>query len=375
MNEIPIVFFAVKNKETTLFFDAYSQTDVTSLNPCVTPREYSNYYRYYINKYKNYNSIDLQLNSLKDNNYRQYSDVSNKKVDCNKISKQNEYFELEGKQLKNEVPILNFPCGNEVNQGPDEHGTQKWSVINYTNHKSSQPEFLSSDSNIYADLNKGLTSNKRKMYIKYPNRDNDIDKYYSNRESCKHCQSYPLSRTDFYFDQPSKYNFKYNTIPEALAMSVMVGINAIVEIISSIAIKFCVRIPDKDELHPGTGCVLMDLLNDQIDQLTNEKTEIHDESTGCKQSENVEIQKFNCEAWINSKLDEITNPPNSTNDYSNSSSRHSGLCDVFINNCYYRANESEFDPIKYSKDLPYTLPFVDSNAQSLKRGLVYNLGN
>ncbi|KAH8583938.1 uncharacterized protein ELE39_002696 [Cryptosporidium sp. chipmunk genotype I] len=371
MGEIPIVLFTVKDKGNTLFFDAYSQTESVKRNTGITPREYSNYYRFYVSKYKNYNSINTRSTQSKNSNLKQQFDSSNEKND-HYIFDSNKYIEFESNQLNQCIPILPCAlCENETNTNPGNYELQNRHLISYVNSQNSKLEFPHTSFDIHnIHINNDPHLYNRKIYTRFPsNQSSMVGGYYSNRELCRHCQ-YSLKNIDFYIEQSPKYNFVSNTIPEALTMTIMIGVNAIVEVIASIAVKFCAKIPDKDELHPGTGCVLMDYLNDKIDSLLNEKIEIHD-SIECEQSgDGTKGPNVNCEVWINNKLDEIMNPTNYENSENRYSSKYSSLYDALVKNCYHKADDSGFDPIKYSNNLPYTLPFVGAKTQALKRGFL-----
>ncbi|OII75324.1 uncharacterized protein cubi_01845 [Cryptosporidium ubiquitum] len=371
MNEIPIVLFSVKNKGNTLFFDAYSQTDSINYNSNVTPREYSNYYRFYVNKYKNYNSINVQSDQLKNSVFEQKIDLSNEK-NRRCVCSSSEYIELEGNQLKNGIPITHVPRENEIDPNLNDFGTKNWQVTSYVKSQSPELNFRHSSSEIHnIRLNNSPYLYTNKNYTKYPSKQNNMGERHYNRELCRHCQYSSVKNIDFYIDPSPKYNFISNSIPEALTMTIMIGVNAVVEIIASIAVKFCARIPDKDELYPGTGCVLMDYLNDKIDHLLNDQAEIHDESTENQQSENdTKSSNINCEAWISNKLDEIMNHSNYKDSENKIPYKYNGLYDALIKNCYHKADESGFDPVKYSENLPYTLPFVSARTQTLRRGFI-----
>lgn len=371
MNEIPIVLFSVKDKENALFFDAYSQTDVMNQNSSIAPREYSNYYRLYVNKYKNYNSVNKRSIQSENDDFEQKINFSNKKDNICACGS-NKYIELEGSQLKNGVSILpHMLSGNEFNQNLDEHGIQNFHIINYVNNQNSNFKSPLSSSRIHNIHLNNPYLNTRKIYTKYPSKQSIMSERYHNIELCRQCKHSPLKSIDFYTCQPPKYNFISNSIPEALTMTIMIGVNTVVEIIASIAVKFCARIPDKDELYPGTGCVLMDYLNDKIDHLLNDQIEVNSEPTENKILKNEENSlDVNCETWINNKLDEIMNHSNYRSCESRFPSKYNSLYDALIKNCYHKADESGFDPIKYSENLPYTLPFVNTRMQSLKRGFL-----
>ncbi|KAK9172542.1 hypothetical protein CmeUKMEL1_13845 [Cryptosporidium meleagridis] len=373
MEEIPIVLFTVKEKGNTLFFDAYSQTESVKQNSGITPREYSNYYRFYVSKYKNYNSINVHSVQSNNDYLKQQLSSSNERND-HYVCIPNKYFGSEGNHLSQGA--TNLPsefCGNRIDTNVENYVLRNKHAISCTNKQD--PSFESSlispgIHNIHLYNDKCLYN--RKIYTRFPlNQTNIVRDYNFKEELCRNCQYSSLKNIDLYIEQPPKYNFVSNSIPEALSMGIMIGINAIVEIIASVAIKFCAKIPDKDELHPGTGCVLMDYLNDRIDRLFNEQIEIIDNSTGCEQTENeTESSNMNFEAWINNKLDEIINPINHESSESKSTFKYNSLYDALTKNCYHKADGSKFDPIKYSDSLPYALPFSGTKVQTLRRGFL-----
>ncbi|TRY51528.1 Uncharacterized protein CTYZ_00003323 [Cryptosporidium tyzzeri] len=372
MDEIPIVLFTVKEKGSTLFFDAYSQTDSMKQNSDITPREYSNYYRFYVNKYKNYNSINIHSVQSNNDYLKQQLDSSNERND-HYIFSPNKYSGFEVNQLNQSTTILPSAfCGNGISTNLEDYELRNKHLISFADKEDPSFESPLISSGIHNIHLYDPYLYNRKIYTKFPlNQTNIVRECNFKEKLCRTCQYSSLKNIDLYIEQPPKYNFVSNTIPEALSMGIMIGINAIVEVIASIAIKFCAKIPDKDELHPGTGCVLMDYLNDRIDRLFNDQIEILDNSTECEQSKNeTETSNMNFEAWINNKLDEIINPTNHESSESRSTFKYTSLYDALVKNCYHKADDSRFDPIEYSDSLPYALPLADTKAQTLKRGFL-----
>ncbi|KAJ1608003.1 hypothetical protein OJ253_2109 [Cryptosporidium canis] len=363
MEDIPIVLFAVKKKETALYLDSYSQTDNIYKNTCATPRDYSNYYHSYIKKYKNYDYEDQELHKSRNNYYRQNSYFLNRRTSSNK----HEHFELQGVQNKGD-PLIYNKCGYDTSQFYGKYGIQKFPVTLYQSSQAETSSIVTTINNAHFNTNPQLKT--RKIHVKYPyNQDCHIKEYYSE-VLCKCCRNSSLRNANLYHENPPNYNFISDNIPEAIAMTVMIGINAVVEVIAGIAIKCCARIPDKDYLHPGTGCVLMDQLNDKIDHLISEQSE---ENNEVKQLENEEDDPNpSCEAWINSKLDEVMENYNTKDN--TAGSKFNSLYGSLIKNCYHKANDSEFDPMKYSENLPYSIPFTNSEVRPLKRGFLSDLG-
>ena len=156
-------------------------------------------------------------------------------------------------------------------------------------------------------------------------------------------------------------------------MSIMVGINTIVDIIACIAIKFCARIPDKEYAYPGTGCILMDYLNEKIDGfLINEEKNNSDCSTNFETNMDIDIcsQSDSEKFWIDQKLEDIMNPMNYKDYNHNSSYKYNGFTDALLKNCY-KADKSRFDAMEYLESTSYSQQSENHQTHLLEKGFFF----
>ncbi|KAH8740026.1 hypothetical protein FG386_000853 [Cryptosporidium ryanae] len=358
MDEIQIALFEVRSVSEASLIDSSSQTDVSLFQIRKTPSEYVSYINRYIKEYeliKHINSRSYQIDTFvnKNSSYLN-SDIQSCKKSITSYSK----------NVKNNQEFPNFYIGPHTNYSLPALGSSgvKSDLFKIpVNNKNSvyKPDF--NNKNYFISQEEILPANEYSTVA-----------HSSNFKSTNYNMFYPENKDDLFRARQStslripRYNFVSNGISETVAMALMVGVNTLVEIIASIAINFCPKIPDKDETLPGTGCVLMDYFNNKLDFLINDNISnlerfkpesIQNEDDHNSQDEND---------WVEKKIDEITTLVNNR-----SQTVRNIMEEIILKNCYHKS-ENRFDPVRYSEETPFSLPLRNNWKGPIKDGFPNN---
>ncbi|KAL7069075.1 hypothetical protein ACR3K2_06080 [Cryptosporidium serpentis] len=148
-----------------------------------------------------------------------------------------------------------------------------------------------------------------------------------------------------------RHHAQTRNILETFSMSLLVGLNYIIDLAANLSIKFCPKIPDKDKAYPGTGCILLDFINDSIDN-------------NLLGDENYSIRKYNSQKEQNKN--QINKEPYQNYTKVNNQQKNYSISSIIFTKCYHRTDSDMFDPLEYVQKVPPTMPCEE------KKGYIKN---